>query len=56
MSEATGAIVVGVDGSEQATSAVRWAAAEAGRRNLGRVSAARAISRFSRAARTGTRP
>jgi len=34
MSDATDAIVVGVDGSEQAARAVDWAAAEAARRNL----------------------
>ncbi|HVV14766.1 universal stress protein [Amycolatopsis sp.] len=34
MTDATGAIVAGVDGSAQARTAVRWAAAEAGRRNL----------------------
>ncbi|NKQ52047.1 universal stress protein [Amycolatopsis sp. K13G38] len=34
MSDATDAIVVGVDGSEQAARAVGWAAAEASRRNL----------------------
>lgn len=34
MTERTGVIVVGVDGSEQALDAVRWAAAEAAPRNL----------------------
>ncbi|KAA9152167.1 universal stress protein [Amycolatopsis acidicola] len=34
MTDATGAIVAGVDGSDEARRAVRWAAEEAGRRNL----------------------
>jgi len=34
MTETTDAIVVGVDGSGTASQAVRWAAAEAGSRNL----------------------
>lgn len=34
MSDSTGAIVVGIDGSEQSVRAVRWAAAEAAQRNV----------------------